>query len=182
MRIFIVVGMPGSGKNIARLYAERRNIPYYATGDLVREEVSRRGLAPDAENIGRVSTELRGEDGLGVTRFALAAALRKPEPIVFMEGMRSWPEIQLIRRETEATVVAFLAPRQVRLQRILSRGRSDDSAEMFEERDMREISYGAAVPIALADEYLLNAGSLKEALDAFGAMIERIASLQVKPE
>ncbi len=171
MRIFIFVGMPGSGKNIARLYAEGRNLPYYATGDLVREEVSHRGLAPDAENIGRVSTELRGEDGLGVTRFALAAALKKCEPIVFMEGMRSWPEIQLIRREVEATVVAFLASREVRLKRILARGRSDDSPEMFDKRDMREISYGAAVPIGLADEYLLNTGSLEEAFDAFGAMI-----------
>lgn len=108
-RIFVVVGMPGSGKNIARMFAEAKSIPYLATGDFVREEVRRRGLNPTAENTARVSTELRGADGLGVTRLALEA-IKKGRGIAFLEGMRSWPEIELIRREAEAIVVAFLVP------------------------------------------------------------------------
>ena len=31
----------------------------------------------------------------------------------------------------------------------------------------------SAVPIALADEYVLNTGTLEEALDAFGRIVER---------
>jgi dephospho-CoA kinase len=172
MRIFIIVGMPASGKNIARQYAESRDIPYFATGDLVRREVVRRGLEPSAENTGTVSTELRGEDGMGVTRHTLSAALRTRSPVIFLEGMRSWPEIDLIRREAESIVVAFLAPKEVRLKRILSRGRPDDSAEYFQERDRREISYGTAVPIALADEYILNTGSVEEAVLALDQIVK----------
>ena len=93
MKIFIIVGMPASGKNIARIYAEKKNIPYFATGDLVREEVKRGGLVPNPENMGRVSDELRGKDGMGVTRLALQTAQESGATLVFMEGMRSWPEM-----------------------------------------------------------------------------------------
>ena len=172
MKIFIIVGMPASGKNIARLYAESKKIPYFATGDLVRREVSKRDLEPTAENTGKVSNELRGKDGMGVTRLALSAALKARNPMVFLEGMRSWPEIDLIRQKAESIVVAFLAPKEVRLKRILSRGRSDDFPEYFQERDLREISYGTAVPIALADEYILNTGSLEDALQALDQIVK----------
>ena len=173
MVLFIVVGMPAAGKDIARQYAASRGIPYFASGDIVRGEVKKRGLNPDAANMAAVSTELRGADGLGVTRHVLAAALASGGKIAFMEGMRSWPEIELIRGETKAIVIAFVAPRGLRLGRIISRGRSDDSAQAFEERDMREIAYGAAIPIALADEYLLNTSSPEEALREMAAIVER---------
>lgn len=173
MKIFIIVGMPASGKNIARHYAEIRNFPYFATGDLVRGELSRRNLKPTPENTARLSTELRGEDGIGVTRIALSAALQAGGPAAFLEGMRSWSEIEVIRGHAPSIVVAFLAPRAVRLKRILSRGRSDDSPQFFQERDFREISYGAAVPIALADEYILNAGRLEDALHDLDIVVRR---------
>ena len=51
MKIFIIVGMPAAGKNIARIYAEERGLPYFATGDLVREEVRRRGIEPTPGNM-----------------------------------------------------------------------------------------------------------------------------------
>jgi dephospho-CoA kinase len=71
-------------------------------------------------------------------------------------------------------VVAFLAPKSIRKARVLSRGRPDDSAAAFDGRDRREINYGLATPIALADEYILNTGTVEEALAAFGEIIGRI--------
>jgi dephospho-CoA kinase len=171
--IFIIVGMPASGKNVARTYAESEDIPYSATGDIVRNEVRRRGIDPDPRNTSAVSTELRGEDGLGVTRLALASALESAKPVVFMEGMRSWPEIELIRSQSLCVVVAFISPRQVRLARIIFRGRPDDAPDDFGERDMREITYGTAVPIALADEYILNTGTIDDALRALDSIVRK---------
>ena len=173
MVIFIIVGMPASGKNIARDYAESEHIPYFATGDLVRAEIRNRGLDPTPENTGRVSTELRGKDGLGVTRLALATALQSGQPAVFLEGMRSWPEIELIRQEAEGILVAFIAPKRIRSDRVASRGRSDDSQAQFDERDSREIQYGAAVPIALADEYILNVGPMEETTAALHRIVKK---------
>lgn len=173
MKIFIIVGMPASGKNIARIYAENRGIPYFTTGDLVRNEVRKRGLPDNAAETAAVSTELRGADGMGVTRLALAAAMESAADILFMEGMRSQPEIELIRTGAECVVIAFLAPRQLRLQRIISRQRPDDSPQLFTQRDCREIEYGIAIPIALADEYILNTGTPEEATGQLDQIILR---------
>jgi len=64
MQCMIVVGMPAAGKEIAREYATAKRYPYYATGDIVRGEVVKRGLEPNAINTAMVSTELRGSDGM----------------------------------------------------------------------------------------------------------------------
>jgi dephospho-CoA kinase len=164
MMVFIIVGMPASGKNIAREYAEKHNISYFATGDIVREEVGKQGLEGSPENTAAVSTKLRGNDGMGVTHIALATALACSSDIVFLEGMRSWPKVELIREQTACCVIAFLAPRELRRQRIASRGRSDDSPAAFEERDTREIAYGTAIPIACADAYILNTATTEDAM------------------
>jgi dephospho-CoA kinase len=171
MKIFIIVGMPAAGKNIARLYAESQDMVYYATGDIVRAAVKERGLEADAVNSSEVSDELRGEDGMGVTRLALEEVLKSGGDVGFLEGMRSWPEIELIREKAEGIVVAFLTPRNVRLERIVSRGREDDSPQSFDDRDKRELAYGTAVPIALADAYILNTGSVDDSISQLGAIV-----------
>jgi dephospho-CoA kinase len=171
MKIFIIVGMPAAGKNIARIYAEQRGFPYFATGDLVRKEARQRGIEATPDNMAALSTELRGNDGMGVTRLALTSALETKASVVMIEGMRSWPEIELIRSHAPAVVLAFIAPRLLRRERIVSRGRSDDQPSAFEERDHREIAYGTAVPIALADEYVLNTGTMEEAVKALDAIV-----------
>lgn len=173
MKIFVIVGMPAAGKNLARDYATARGIPYFATGDLVRAEVVFRGIEATPDNMAAVSTELRGADGMGVTRLALETALNANAPVVMLEGMRSWPEIELIRQQATAVVIAFLAPRATRLERIVSRGRSDDSADAFHDRDQREITYGTAIPIALADEYILNTSTMEGAIQGLNDILEK---------
>ncbi len=173
MKIFVVVGMPASGKNTARMYADARGIPYFATGDVVRAEVASQGLEANAENTARISTEMRGSDGMGVTRRALATAKAAGGGTVFLEGMRSWPEIELIREGAETVVMAFVAPRRLRLQRVVARGRADDSGDAFNARDSREIAYGTAIPIALADEYILNTGTMDDALADIDTILKK---------
>jgi len=164
MKIFVVVGMPAAGKNIARMYAESQGFVYFATGDIVREEVKKRGGEADAAKTAQISNELRGADGMGVTRLALKKLLQSGVAAGFLEGMRSWPEIEMIRASASCVVIAFVAPRKLRFDRICSRGRADDSPQAFDERDAREIAYGTAIPIALADAYILNTGTMDDAL------------------
>ncbi|MEN6421960.1 MAG: AAA family ATPase, partial [Smithella sp.] len=172
-KIFVIVGMPASGKNIARIYAESNDFIYYATGDIVRAEVRRRGVEADPVETAAISDELRGEDGMGVTRLALEEVLKSGAAVGFLEGMRSWPEIELIREKADCEVVAFLAPRQMRLERICARGREDDSPQAFDDRDRREIGYGAAIPIALADAYILNTATLEEAISQLDTIVKQ---------
>ena len=177
VKIFVIIGMPAAGKNIARNYAEAKDLPYFATGDIVRTEVKKRGLMEDAANTAKVSDELRGADGMGVTRLALEEVLSSRMSVVFLEGMRSWPEIELIRQKVDCVVVAFLAPKSLRRSRMVARGRADDSLQAFEERDRREIAYGTSVPIALADEYILNTKTMEDAIRELDQIIKKNSAL-----
>jgi dephospho-CoA kinase len=146
MKIFIIVGMPAAGKSVAQEYALSEGYPYFSTGDIVRAEVKARGLVPGPDTMAAVSDELRGDDGMGVTRVALKTALAQDSEFVFLEGMRSWQEIALIREQAEAVVVAFLAPRPVRRQRT-SPAAGPTIPRSLDERKA-EINYGGAPPSA----------------------------------
>ena len=127
----------------------------------------------DALNSSEVSDELRGKDGMGITRLALAEVLKSGVAVGFLEGMRSWPEIELIREKADSVVIAFVTPRNLRRERIVSRGREDDSPQAFDDREKREIAYGAAIPIALADAYILNTGSQEDAANQLDAIVQQ---------
>jgi dephospho-CoA kinase len=77
--------------------------------------------------------------------------------------LRSWPEIEFIKSKANCVVIAIVAPKPVRLTRVELRGRADDSARHFDERDWREINYGVVTCIALADEYIVNSGTINDA-------------------
>ena len=68
--------------------------------------------------------------------------------------------------------MAVVAPRQTRLKRVKQRGREDDSVEYFALRDQREIEYGVPVCIALADVYVLNTGTIDNALAQFDRIVK----------
>ena len=68
-----------------------------------------------------------------------------------------------------------MAPRSLRLKRIAARGRADDSVQAFDGRDQREIDYGTAVPIALADGYILNTGTMEDAIREMDRIVRESA-------
>jgi dephospho-CoA kinase len=171
MKLFIITGMPAAGKNIAAQYAQAHKYPLFSTGDFVRAEIRKRGVSGDPEISAKISTEMRGKDGLGVTRMAVAEALKTESDVVFLEGIRSWPEVEWIRSQTDCKLVAVVAPLKARLERIKKRSREDDSVEHFELRDQREIEYGVAICIALADAYVLNTGTIDDALDQLDRIV-----------
>lgn len=179
MKIFVIVGMPAAGKNIARIYAQSQGLVYYATGDIVRAEVKKRSVEADAAKTAEISNELRGADGMGVTRLALTTILQSGAAAGFLEGMRSWPEIELIRAKAQCVVIAFLTPKKLRFDRICLRGRADDSPQTFDDRDAREIAYGTAIPIALADAYILNTGAMDDAIRQLNDIVAQDAGLSI---
>lgn len=173
MKIIVIIGMPASGKNTARKYAEAKQYLYISTGDIMRAEIKKRGLVANPENMAKLSEELRGKDGIGITKIALTVALNKNVDLIFLEGMRSWKEIELIKNNSECFLVAIIAPLAIRLARVQKRGRTDDSVEYFAKRDWREINYGLAACIALADDYILNTGTIEEAFICIDEIVQK---------
>jgi cytidylate kinase len=172
MTIFVIAGMSTSGKNTKRMYAENNNIPYFATGDIVRKGVKKQGLAPNAENMPEISTNLRGTDGMGVTRIAPSNTLASTNNLVFMERISSCPKVELIHREADSFIVAFVAPRELRRDQMASGSRADNTPSVFEGRGLPEMADGTAISIARADAHVLNAGTMDEAMADLNTIVK----------
>ena len=172
MKVVGVVGMPASGKTEAAEVARDEGVPVVSMGDVIREEVELRGLEPTDKNMGRVGVALREKEGDDAVARRCASEIRsKDSSVVVVDGVRSADEAEYFHEEfgEDFVLVSVKAPFETRLDRVRSRGRSDDvdAAEELRERDERELGYGMGEAIEEADVTIENDGSLEEFRDEF---------------
>lgn len=179
--VIFIAGLPGSGKGVFTDVAVSRGIPVVVLGDVVREEVSRRGLSRSLENLVRVAQELRekfGPEAIAMLSIGKLVEALEKSCIVVVDGVRSLNEVEYIKMKTgaEAVIVAIHASPRTRFGRIKMRARPGDPKELneFIERDLRELSWGLGNVIALADEVIVNEGSLDEFRSAIERLLDRV--------
>ncbi len=173
-KVIVNIGMPASGKNFGRTYAAEHDIVFFSTGDVVRSICKDRGLEPNSVNCTAISQELKAIGPSELTVRVRQKALDTGAEVVILEGMRSVPEIDLLREVFDVTVIAIVVGRGERLNRLMGRGRTDDDPSKFNTRDERELDYGVGDAIALADMYLHNAGTEEEGLTRYAALVEQV--------
>jgi dephospho-CoA kinase len=167
--LIFLTGLPGAGKTVFSEEVKSLGIPVVSLGDIVREEVLRRGLEPTQENILSVAQELRniyGREAIAMLAIDKVKKLLETNCIVVIDGVRSLEEIIFIKNNVnvDTIIVAIHASPKTRFSRLLSRSRPGDPKnwEEFVERDLKELSWGLGSVIALADEILINEGSINE--------------------
>lgn len=183
-RALALVGMPGAGKTLCALHLQERGYFQFRFGSIVVDEVHRRGwpLTPDNERI--VREEFRDNEGMdAIAKRALPhlqAAMETHETIV-MDGLYSFAEYKTLRRELgdDMVVVAIVASRPLRYQRLAQRPERPLTAEEAEARDYREIEMiEKGGPIAIADYTLLNDTTSDDLLAKLDALL---AELNLEP-
>ncbi len=169
MRIIAFVGMPASGKSEAARVAQRRGIPVIVMGDVVREEVEKRGLDPSDVNIGGLADQLRAAEGMDAIAKRCVPAIRKlygTADTVVIDGIRGLTEVDCFRCEfgDDFMLIAIDTPINTRLKRISGRKRSDaiTSMESLKARDEREMRWGIIEAIASADRVIRNTGKINQ--------------------
>ncbi|NOR38318.1 MAG: flagellar hook-basal body complex protein FliE [Candidatus Thorarchaeota archaeon] len=166
MKLIVVTGMPGAGKSEVADTFRSADVPVIVMGDVIREEVRRRGLKPDPVNTKKVMLELREENGPGAVAMQCIDDLKQTTAeLVVVEGCRSVAEIQVFDGFVERVItVCVHASPATRFARLRARNRDDDPREwsVFKERDIREISVGLGGVIALSDIMLVNEGTVDE--------------------
>ena len=156
-------GMPGSGKTEAVKIAQKQDIKVVRMGDIIWEEVKRRGLKINDDNVGRIASELRVTQGKDICAQRILLKIR--EDTVVIDGVRSYEEVETFKKRlTDFTLVAIHASPTVRYHRILQRQRPDDATtlEQVKKRDARELAWGIGNVIAMADKMFINEGNLDE--------------------
>ncbi|AKG91565.1 Uncharacterized protein conserved in archaea [Geoglobus ahangari] len=169
MKIIAFVGLPLSGKTTASKIAEEMGIPVVVMGDVVREEVRRRGLELTDENAGRVASELREKEGMDAIAKRCVPLIREKlgeKGIVVVDGIRGIAEVERFREEfgDDFVLINVEAPIEVRFERALRRKRDDDvkTLEDLRRRDERELSWNMGEAIRLADITIENVGDIEE--------------------
>lgn len=184
MKIVATVGMPGSGKGVFEEVAQDLDVPVVSMGDVIRDEVSRRGLERTDENMGEVAVEMREQGGDAAVAERCVDHVRdaveeSEEGVVLVDGVRGQAEVERFREEfgEDLEVVAIEVPFEVRLERLRERGRSDDmsSEEELRMRDDRERGYGLDEAMEEADTVVENLGTINEFKDvARGILLDGV--------
>ena len=180
-RALALVGMPGAGKSICARILREAGYQSFRFGSIVIGEVERHGLAVTPENERAIREELRATEGMAViAKRALPILQRiiRERGSVVMDGLYSQSEYIFLRGElgAELALLAIVAPRSLRYERLAERAERLLSAEEAERRDLQEIeALEKGGPIALADYTIINDGSehdlrvrLAQALAAIG--------------
>jgi len=181
--VLLVAGMPGSGKSVVCSVAKSMGLPVYVLGDIVREEVAKRGLEPTLENLLRVAEELRIQRGKGAVAELLVEKMLHQcieSCVVVVDGVRSLEEVKVFREKlgVEVLIVAVHASPRTRFERLKQRARPGDprSWEEFVERDLKELRWGLGDVIALADYMIVNERSLDELIGNVRDLLSKVIS------
>lgn len=164
MKLIVVAGMPGAGKEEFLSAGTAAGVPFARMGDAVRERYS--GSSAEAEGIpmGEFASSEREKYGKDIWAKRTVEKMRGEE-LFIIDGCRSMDEIRSFRNlGGEVVTVGIYAPPSVRYERLVRRAREDAPAdrEAFEERDSRELSWGSGEVLALCDHMIANTGSLDD--------------------
>ncbi len=175
-----LVGMPGSGKSVCAAHFHERGFYQFRFGQIVVDEVARRGwpLTPDNERI--VREGFRAEEGMdAIARRALPYlqdALTRSNTVV-MDGLYSFSEYKLLREVfgDRMVLIAIVCERALRYGRLAQRLERPLTAAEAERRDYQEIEkLEKGGSIAIADFTLLNNGTSEELTAALDTLISRL--------
>lgn len=169
--------MPGSGKSICVEHLKNKGLESVYFGGITLNEVQKRGLEINPENEKIVREEIRkkqGEDAYAKKIIAEISASDQTKPIV-VDGLYTWTEYKLFKSTygDNAIVIAVVAPRSIRHERLQKRPKRPLNSQEASDRDYSEIEHlEKGGPIANADYYLPNNQDMPSLLNALDNLLK----------
>ena len=173
-RIVCVTGMAGSGKSVLSDYFAEKGYQFVRFGQIVLDEIMKKGLKPSEANQKEIRENLRKKHGM-----AAMAKLNYPKfkkllkkGNVIADNMMSWSEYKFLKEKfgKQLITVSVYSPPQIRYERLSKRkpGKSDKSLRFHHftktearQRDYNEIeNIEKGGPIAMSDYTILNTGDI----------------------
>ena len=166
-KIIAVVGMCGSGKSIATDILEKEGWHKVYFGGVTYKKMAEEGIerTPDSERIFR--EKLREQYGPECYAKLLLPEIEEAVKTknVVLDGLYSWYEYKFLKEHLKENfkLLCIVVDKNVRYDRIAVRPERPFDNEKAIERDLSEIeNLYKGGPIAYADYYIFNNGTLEE--------------------
>ena len=181
MKMIATTGMGGSGKGEVLKYLETRGLKSVVMRTVVENEMRENGIEVNNKNLREYATELRKKNGMDIVAkmcLPLLKEMSKEKKTVLIDGIRSYEEVELFKREfgDDFVLIAVFASLKLRFERLKKRGEEWDMKTVgeLEWRDKKELSWGTGNSIALSDFIIDNSGTLKDLQKKVDEVLEKI--------
>lgn len=171
VKILAVVGMSGSGKSVVVDYLTEKGTPRVYFGGMIYKEMERRGIerTPDGESEKHFREMIRETEGkdwvVNQVVDEVWDLVEAGQKRIVLDGVYSWTEYKILKREFPGVVefLAVVVDKDIRHKRVGKRVDRPFSPAEIQERDRSEIeNLEKGGPIAMADYYALNNGTVEE--------------------
>ena len=175
-----IVGPIGSGKDTAADYiAEKYGYRIFSFRDAVREEVEKRGLEQNRENMQKVSREMRDTKGEDVfSRMILNKIIETKCGKAIVKEIRTSGDLKPIRDHFRGSmkIIKVTATEKIRYERMKERSRTGDpfSLEEFQQQEQREEELGYTKAFNFCDFVIPNNGTKEELYKKIDEIMSRL--------
>ena len=161
-KIILIVGLPGSGKSLASEIIKRKfKAEKFSSGDIIREEIKRRGWKYTPENDRKIADWFHtGDREKLLVKRTWSKIKNSRRKYIVIDGLRSVEGYVYLKNiaESKPIIISILAPFNVRVKREIARGRFGKTgiASYLRNRDKSEGKIGVNKLMRKADFRIYN--------------------------
>lgn len=169
VKILAFVGLAGSGKSSAVDYLTEQGYPKIYFGGVIYKAMAAAGIEITWDSQKKFREEIREREGKD---FVVKRAIQEAHDLIdagqkriILDGLYTWSEYKILKHEFpgEMTVIAIVTPKHLRYKRMANRPERPMTEHEIDQRDWAEIeNIEKGGPIAIADYFIINDGSLDE--------------------
>lgn len=171
-KLIIIVGLPGSGKSLAaKIIKKRFNATTFKSGDIIRDEIKRRGLKYSPENDSIVAHwfNVQGREKL-LSKRLWDKIKKSKKDLIVLEGFRAPEHLKYLKAyyKGKPVIIFIKSSFKMRVKRELKRKRFKklENRKYVRFRDKLEKSHGIMELIKKANYTIDNSKLTKRQLES----------------
>lgn len=135
MQIIGLVGEKGSGKDtfahfLSDLIKEKK-VAHIRFSDLLKQTLNLWDLSISRSNLQKIAQLLEDGFGPGTVAHGIETQIQKTDTdIIILDGIRWLPDVELLKKFPNHTLVYITADSKLRFERLKTRGEKDDESRM----------------------------------------------------
>jgi dephospho-CoA kinase len=181
-----ITGTLGAGKGEVSRYLMGKGFKHFSARDFITEEIKRRGLPVNRDQMVEVANDLRASHGASYIATELYDQAAKFGANAVIESIRTVGEVMALRKKGNFTLLAVDADPKVRYERVVARDSATDQVsfekfladEALEYKNPDPNKQNLALCMELADFVITNNGNLEELRKNIDAIMERLEALK----